>query len=167
MSENLWCVNLWCCEPVVNLLYSWYTVVMCVLYGWYTVIVCCTVDILLFCVCYTVDIPLLYVCCTVDIPLLCVCCIVDILLSVLLVLSVSQSVVSQSVSCQSVSQLSVSCQSVVIVVWPEGCLLQSQWSVVMLFVYCFQWFCHLRCHGRVEPAPGWGVLKWPGGWFSY
>ena len=73
---------------------------------------CCTVDILLFCVCYTVDIPLLYVCCTVDIPLLCVCCIVDILLSVLLVLSVSQSVVSQSVSCQSVSQLSVSCQSV-------------------------------------------------------
>jgi hypothetical protein len=76
------------------------------------------------------------VCCTVDIPLLCVCCIVDILLSVLLVLSVSQSVVSQSVSCQSVSQLSVSqsvvsqsvsCQSVVIVVWLEGCLLLSEY----------------------------------------
>jgi hypothetical protein len=29
----------------------------------------------------------------------------------------------------------------------------------MLFVYCFQWTCHLEGHTRVEPAPGRGVLK--------
>jgi hypothetical protein len=38
-------------------------------------------------------------------------------------------------------------------------LLHSRWTAIVLFVYCFQWFCHLECHGRVEPAPGRGVLK--------
>jgi hypothetical protein len=90
-----------CCQlvslitrPVGRLLYSRWTIIVC-----YTIntplCVYYTVDILL-CVYYTVNI-LLYIRYIVNIPLL--CCIVDILLSVLLVLSVSQSVVSQSVSC--------------------------------------------------------------------
>jgi hypothetical protein len=141
-------VNLWCCKPIV----LWYTVVVCVLHGWYAVIMCVLHSW------YTIVSVVSVVSQSVS------CQSVS-------QLSVSQSVVSQSVSQLSVSQSvvsqSVSCQSVVIVVWLEGCLLQSQWTVVMLFVYCFQWFCHLECHGRVEPAPGRGVLKWPGGWFGY
>jgi hypothetical protein len=85
-----------CCQsvslvarPVGRLLHSRWTVVVCCTVNT-PLCVCCTVNIPL-CVCCTVDIPL-YIRCMVDIPLL--CCTVDILLSVLLVLSVSQSVVS-------------------------------------------------------------------------
>ena len=52
------------------------------------------------------------------------------------------------------------CQCYVVsVVRLVGGLLYSRWTAIILFVYCFQWFCHLECHGRVEPAPGRGVLK--------
>jgi hypothetical protein len=44
-----------------------------------------------------------------------------------------------------------------------GRLLYSRWTAIILYIYCFQWFCYLKCYKRVEPAFKRGVLKCLGG----